>query len=709
MDEQEKNQPEFSLEDILKEFGSFSDDKKEKPEAPEKPEEDVRLWDGGAVDASAQPPAQDTVRLDDITKAVKQMEAGAPEDTIRMAPLAEEKTETPLEEASSNDATQRFTPVAGEDTQEEAPFVMPVKEEKVEPYSQEWEPEYEQPIGEYIPPEPIVFRPKNRLRELKMKLVEGPEKRYYELVEKGLGKLQAALFLTLIVAVLAIGSTAMYAVGMIGVNRIRFLVFSQCFLLLLSALMGSYQLIDGFMSLVRKRFSLNTLLLFSFLACCADGVVCLRYLRVPCCGAFSLTMLMSLWAEYHKRSTEMAQMDTMRKATRLDSLVSCEDCYEGQAAFLRGEGQVEDFMDHYRTRSRSEKTIYTYALIALFVSFGIGVTAGILHGGVLGVQSFSAALLVAVPATTYITLSRPMALLERRLHKLGTVLCGWRGVRGLSRPAAFPVSDTDLFPAGAAKLNGVKFYGSRQPDEVVAYATALIAADGGGMAPLFTQLLESRNGYHYEADNLHSYDGGIGGEVNGEAVLAGTLSFIQSMGVEMPEGARVNQAVYVAIDGFLSGVFAVSYAKVKSAATGLTTLCAYRGLTPVLTAGDFMLTEGFLRSKFGVNTKRIAFPDRRTRAQLETMAPPQDGEVLAMTTQEGLASLAFAATGARAVRSASITGVVIHMMGGILGLLIVLALTVVGAEHLLTPANVLLYQLIWAVPGILITEWTRAV
>jgi hypothetical protein len=38
-----------------------------------------------------------------------------------------------------------------------------------------------------------------------------------------------------------------------------------------------------------------------------------------------------------------------------------------------------------------------------------------------------------------------------------------------------------------------------------------------------------------------------------------------------------------------------------------------------------------------------------------------------------------------------------------------LALGYLGSTQLLTPANVLLYQLIWAVPGLLVTEWTRVV
>jgi hypothetical protein len=282
-------------------------------------------------------------------------------------------------------------------------------------------------------------------------------------------------------------------------------------------------------------------------------------------------------------------------------------------------------------------------------------------------------------------------------------------VVGLSKAAVFPLTDKDLFPAGSAKMNGLKFYGSRTPDEVVAYAAALITADGGTMAPLFSQLLESRSGYHYDAENVRSYAGGIGGEVNSESVLAGSLSFMQSMGVEMPSGTKVNSAVYVAIDGSLSGVFAVSFTKAKTSVTGLTTLCAYRGLTPVLTTGDFMLTENFIRNRFGVNVKRIAFPERGVRQELAAKQPAEDAKTLALTTREDLAGISYTVTGSRALRSASIVGVVIHMIAGILGLLIMLALAYLGANNLLTPINILLYQMIWMIPGLLVSHWTRSV
>lgn len=686
MEQWEKNTGDLNLDDILKEFGS-SQENADAPEAlPVQEDEDVLVWDGKPVQREHVPPAmpQDTVRLNDITREVKKQTA-------------------------VSDETIAFSPVGQEKEPEEAAFIPP-QEKKTEPYSEQWEPEYEDPMGEYVPPEPIVFRPKSRLRELKKKLITGPEKRYYQLVERGFGKLQAAILGCGVVSLLSVITAGMYAMGVVPEERMRLLVFGQLLGLMISALLGSYQLMEGFGDLIKRQFSLNTLLMFSLIACVADGILCLYEVRVPCCAPFSLNMTMSLWCAYQNRVTELKQMDTMRKAIRLDSVVIEENIYNDMPGILRGEGQVEDFMDYYRTPAGPSRTLNTYALVALFLSLAIGITSGVLNGTVTGIRFFSASLLLAVPATAYIAVSRPTATLERKLHKLGAVLCGWSGISALNTKVVYPVGSEELFPSGSVKMNGLKFYGSRNPDQVVAYTTAVMAAHGGGLAPLFNQLLESRNGYHFEVETLRHYpNGGVGGVVNGEAVLVGTRSFMKEMDVDIPEGAKISQAVYAAIDGVLNGVFALTYNKTKASAMGLTTLCAYRGLTPVLTSTDFMLTEEFIAGKFGVNTRRMAFPERKVRSALAMQTPGEESEVVALTTQEGLAGAAYAVTGARTLHSTCVAGVAVQMVGGILGLLIMLALTVVHAEYLVTPENLLLYELIWMIPGLLITEWTRFV
>ena len=763
MDEKEL---EFSLEDILREFGSGtyppeepeSEERQEEqaPEAEAEPEPEQELTpDSEPTPEAEEAPAEED---EDFTSPFWQNIRTATESEVPELPVQNEdedlriySAESPeketapvnLEEtrrffvvndqpvvsitddtirldtadmvaavqkaAMDSGATMVFEPIGNAD--DSAPEEAPVQEipKGAEPFSKNWEPHYEEPIGEYVPPEPIVFRPRSRLSELKKKLVAGPERRYYALSEEGVGKFQVLLFLNLLVLILASVAVVLHQMGLVQEERMRLLVFGEMFAMLISALLGSDRLMTGFLNIFKGKFNLDSLLMMTFVVSVVDCVFCLQEVRVPFCAAFCLEMTCSLWAEYERRNTELGQMDTMRKAIRLNRIAKAPDCFEGRPGFYVSDGEVEDFMDVYKEPSAPEKTMNLYALLAFLATAAIG-ALGVLRGGVSGgFRLWSIALLAAAPATAFICQSRPMAVMERRMHKLGVVLCGWKGVKNACGASVIPLTDNDLFPGGSVKVNGVKFYSQRDPDETVSYATALIEASGMGIANLFTQLLDSRYGRHYDAQNFRYYEnGGIGGEVCGESVLVGSLTFLQEMGVELPEGARVSQAVYCAIDGELCGVFAMAFGKLKGVSAALGTLSGYRGLTPVLVTGNFLLSESFIRAKFNANTRRFAFPSMAERENVSAWNPdPEQSAVCALTTQDGLASTAFAITGARALRSAVNVGTWLHILCGVLGMLIVLLLSIVNASTLLSPANLLVLQLIWALPGLLITEWTR--
>ena len=171
----------------------------------------------------------------------------------------------------------------------------------------------------------------------------------------------------------------------------------------------------------------------------------------------------------------------------------------------------------------------------------------------------------------------------------------------------------------------------------------------------------------------------------------------------------VSQAIYTAVDGQLCAVFALTYAKMRSASAGLITLCGCRRLTPVFVGGDFMLTPGLLRAKFNIRPKRFAFPAAEERRWMAHCHPNPEDPALALITREDLVSYAYAVSGARSLRTASTLGLIIHLLGGILGMVMMLVLAIVGAQELLTPTHVLLYQLVWLVPGVLFTAWVRTV
>ena len=161
------------------------------------------------------------------------------------------------------------------------------------------------------------------------------------------------------------------------------------------------------------------------------------------------------------------------------------------------------------------------------------------------------------------------------------------------------------------------------------------------------------------------------------------------------------------MDGQFSAVFALQYTRNKSTAAGLRTLCGYRRVKPVLTACDFILTDHFIREKLSVNVRRMAFPEREMRRRLAATPIPEDAPVVALVTKGGLASKAYAVTGARALRATLNIGSVVHMVAGVVGLAAVAALVLSGAFDTLNALNLLGFSLVWTVPGILITEWTR--
>lgn len=665
------NTPEYELDDILTEFSGpsledilkeFSDPKEPEPEPVEAPE---------VADAPA-----------------------------GMEPLV---TDAPV-----SDATAVFTPVQAEEDPEEIPTPPPAQpKEKAEPFSDEWEPEYEEPMGEFTPKAPIPFPQKSRLRQLRQKLVAGPERRYQALSEAGIGQLQIGTFINFLLAVLSVGATVLYTLGLIDPTRLRTVVFCQLLLAMLAALTGCYRLLEGLANLLRGRFTLDAALFVTFLACIADGLLCLSQQRLSGSSLFCLQIFMSQCAAYQRRNTELSQMDVLRKASELTAVVKIEELWQERPGYAAIPGEPESFLDHYRKPSAPERALSIYAVLSLLAAVGLAVATYLLVDLNSAIQVFMAAQLIALPFSTFVSMSRPAAILQNRLHRLGAVLCGWQGIRTVQRRGFYPLRHEDLFPEGAVKMNSVKFHGTVDPGRVVSYTTALLTTEGSGLLGVFRQLPRSRGSAAHTVENFTRETCGISALVDGATVLIGTAECMEAHGISVERDPQAPQTIYTAVEGELSGVFSVTYSRSKFTTAGIRTLCADRHFKPTLVACDFMLTPKFIRSKLSVNARRIYFPDWDARQTIAEVAPCEDATVIALTTKSGLAPKAYALTGARSLRGALKLGAAIHILGGVIGLAAVGVLALNGGMTLLTPMNLLLYSAIWAVPGLLITERTR--
>ena len=152
MDDKELTQ-EFDLDDIMKEFAA-------EPEAVPPVEEETQTSEEPAEavpeDTAVFTPAKgsaDPVSTDEPTKVIGPVTT----DTVRLDSISDATPASPdLAE------TQRFEPIEAQP--DPVPSSLPEADADPEPFTGQWEPQYEQPMGEYIPPQPIIFRPKSRLR-----------------------------------------------------------------------------------------------------------------------------------------------------------------------------------------------------------------------------------------------------------------------------------------------------------------------------------------------------------------------------------------------------------------------------------------------------------------------------------------------------------------------------------------------------------------
>ena len=540
------------------------------------------------------------------------------------------------------------------------------------------------------------------------KPVKTLEKRYEE-AAMGLSGAQARLFLAVLLTAVSLLLTALSQFRVLQFRGgVSFLPFLQLVLFLLCALMCYDVAVEGLLRLFRLRPDAHTVLFVLLVFTAIDGVECVLSGRSPYSGLTCLNFTMALWADCQNRSRICETIEVVRRGSAVDAAVRESGLWEGKDGVLRSRGDVDRF---YADQDRIPAAIRTrdiYLVCALVCALILG---GLTCGGAFPrfTQSVTGLLLAASPAWLLVAVSRPWSMAAHRLKAHGAALSGWAGVRATRGKLAVPLTDRDLFPADKLRMNGMKLYPDVDPDKTIAYGAAAICASGSGLSGIFTELVERRNLRSCRVTNLRRYDnGGISADVGQDSVLAGSMAFMQAMGVDLPEGTRVSQAVYVAVNGFLGGVFAVNYAVTRASAGGLSTLVRSSGVTPVLTAQDFVITPQFLHVRFKTNPNKIVFPNPRERTALSQRRPSEQAQQIALLTRPEFSALAKSVTCGRTLYSSALWSTAVGLVSGILGLGMAGILVWIGAFGTLTAGNLLLYALLWSIPMWILTGLVRS-
>lgn len=667
---------EFALEDIIKEFGGWTAD----PEEPEKPETPAPDADSNLMRVAAKPQKERVpLKLLDLSG-----------DTIRFTPIQEEQKE-------EEDPPITNAPVV---EMPEEPELLEVNKEQLREARKARKRELQR-MRRLARQRNKALRAERRAmrREEPEIIYPSPEDACDAYAKGGTLRLRliaAACCFTAEAVLLLLSSYPLGALDFTGQSK-TFAVL-MLGLLLGQCLLSADVFVCGVYQALKMRFDLSTMLVFSVVVTVFDAFFAIPAGRTPFCAVASLSLLVALHAVALEKKAKWRTLKTVLSMDAPVAAVKEEKSWRDLDCLFRREGVPEDFTAMLETPDAAQKTMRIYAPAAVAITFVLAVVVS-LSGNAGFWWAWAGLLSAALPVGGFIACCRPFNLLAARLSKSGVAICGWRGAKILSGECGIVVEDKDLFPADKITMNGMKMYSDLPVRQVVGYATAVVQAAGSGLLPLFEQVMKDENARHYSVDTFRQYEGGgLGAEIRGDVVLLGSLAFMRLMGVHVPEGTRVQSAVYISVNRELVGVFALSYAPASGAKTALHDILRSPGLTPILATRDFMITPGLVKKRYKVPTDRLEFPLVAERAALSAPEAGANGKQGALLAKESFHAFAAAATGGRQLRRTVHSAVLISLLSGLMGIALLFLLTYLDAIEAASAANLLFYQLLWQVP-----------
>ena len=369
--------------------------------------------------------------------------------------------------------------------------------------------------------------------------------------------------------------------------------------------------------------------------------------------------------------------------------------------------QRGDLRGFYTTAMRDDyaSRLQTVFLPVIFMAALVfaGLTSLGREHGIDFLRNWSVILTAGATCSLPLCWSLPWSRLTRRQQKSGCAVAGWDGAARVGKRRGMILTDTDLFPPGTIRLNGVKVYGE-ELGKVSAYAAAAARAAGCGLERVFEGLAVGENAPRETAQDLSFYEqGGFGCTIHGESVLLGTASFLRKQDVRLPSNINLKTGIFLAIDHQLAAVFAVKYEASENVDYALRTLRRSR-ITPILAVRDPNITPALLKRKFYKKIK-VEYPQLTDRVALSE-AEEDRGLPRALLLREGLLPYAEAVVGSRRLRTAVRRATWLSLAGSAAGVLLTAYLVSLGKFDLLTPLSLTVFLLLWTLPVLLMSDWT---
>ncbi|MBQ7355117.1 MAG: hypothetical protein IJW62_06335 [Clostridia bacterium] len=425
--------------------------------------------------------------------------------------------------------------------------------------------------------------------------------------------------------------------------------------------------------------------------------------KLCCYGAVkreyaAFTVAFSSKEKYTLRMLEGADADLEREALR-DHLPE-----ETRYFAVERVRSVLGFKREMSARSSVKRPVRLLTVLALLVGLGFGITVwsseGVLTEAVtVGIGGF----FLAMPLSLLYVFYSPLTTLASGARRMNAAVMGERALDEYAPPSVVTFQDSEVFPPDQVQLVGVKVFGEADLSKVIGYASAIFCATGGSLGEMFS-LVVSDTGYTADMDFITVSENGVEAAVDGELVLVGSRSFLKKAGIRVPSDGRDLQTdcavMYMSVSGEAVARLEVSY-QMDEDFESIALNLFRSGVCVAIKTFDPNINRAFMERciRWGSDMplKIIRGKEKKDRLLRREAAE----SILLSRTKRGLFETVKYC---RTTRHLMQIGVALAVLSLLLAVPVYALLLNMMGTDLVTSLNLMIYQLIWLLPTLVITK-----
>lgn len=304
----------------------------------------------------------------------------------------------------------------------------------------------------------------------------------------------------------------------------------------------------------------------------------------------------------------------------------------------------------------------------------------------------------------------PLGKAAKKYSRNHGVMLGYQGVEDFYDANSVMTDANRLFPAGTVRLCSIKLFSDTKIDEALLDAASLTSYADSVLKELFSDVIAGKKRMLKKVENFVYEDGmGICGWIDNKRILLGNRELMHSHNIEgvptktketeFTEGGK--DALYLSVSGNLAAMFIIEITASPAVKKSMKQLERYdmavviKTIDPFITinriSGLFDFTEELLKI---IPTRMIKDYDEETRKVKKTST--------SLACSGKFTSFVNLLMSAKAIRKTVSSGIILQSVSALLGMGIVSLHCLLNAFADLSPAWLLIYNLICTVITVLV-------